>query len=553
MVAVNTSLFRGMSEKISPRLLPEDMATLTINVDLDYGSLRPIRGWLNTSINFTGGIAGGGVPNTIWQSNTGRWYAFAGAKRSLINSPVAEDVHARVYLSTVDSAPQITTNAAPFIFKNLGLEVPPPLFITTPSVSPATSTKEDTEVAQSRSYVATYLTPFGEEGPPSQPTPIVEVRSDQSVRVSTGSSNPAAVSRNVSLCRIYRTDSSGVFRFVAQRSTLSGVSVDDTVLDSELGEELVTQEYLAPPNTMQGLCSMTNGISAGFVGQTVCFSEAFQPHAWPTRYQLTTQEAIKAILPLETGLLIMTEGNPYIAQGADPSGMVMSQLNVPYPIANPESAVNIGGSVIYSSKDGLVQVSSTGASLVTEQTFSSEQWNAATSPDTTKGFLYEGKYIGAHATVGAANGFIYDPRGGKSAFTKTSAGVARTGFTSPQDNALYIVKNAGNYAKFGEGAYLAAHWQSRHYYSPRAINLGVIEISFGLDLGGGSTAVVLYAGDNLDESAAADAKSIKVILPTEQVAVYRLPSGYKEHVFEITIVGSREIHSITIAESPAEL
>jgi hypothetical protein len=552
MVAVNVGLFRGMSEKVSPRLLPEDMAVSVVNADLDSGTLRPIKAMVGTTITVSGPTldAPNGSTKGLFQARDGSWFNFgAGVNVTAIDSPVAEDAYNRVYFSGFN-APRVTSTTAPTVSFPLGV---PKANTPTQSISPQNSANEDTEAASSRSYVITQYTSFGEEGPPSNPTAILNVRSDQTVSITTGGASEG--NRNIVYLRVYRTDANGSFRFLAQRSLAqASVAFDDTVLDSALGEELVSQDWDEPPENMQGLCAMANGICAGFVGQTVCFSEAFLPHAWPKRFQLTTQHTIKAIKTFETGLLVMTDGKPYIVQGADPAGMVMTELNVPYPISSPYSAVDMGGSVIYCSTDGLVSVSSSGASLVTEPLFSSDGWAAAHSPATVSGFLWKGKYVGFHETVSDINGFIFDPRGGKSAFTKHSAGevLEGRGFSSSQDDELYVVVS-GALNKFAAGtSYLNASWDSRHYYSDRPVNLGVAKVSFGENLGAGDTTISLTVASNMD-TASDSIVHTKSIGASEPISTFRLPSGYKMNSFKVFVRTKREIHSITFAECPTEL
>ena len=565
MVAVNVSLFRGMSRKITPRLLPEDMAVQVTNMDLDSGSLRPLKG-LSTNGISTNTVNGAinGATKSLFQARSGDWFRFQDLV-SVMDSPIAEDAYDRVYYSGQAGGPHITSTQAPTTSHFLGL--PKPVASVGATANPQVSANLDTETAVSRAYCTTFVTVRGEEGPPSDPTPILELRSDQAITLASGPASGSYVNqRNIAFYRVYRTDANGVFRQVVDISaTAGGLTVTaDAVLDSALGEELVSQEWNAPPLNMLGLCSLSNGICAGFTEQTLCFSEAYLPHAWPTRYQLTTQNDIVAIRPLETGLLVMTKGKPYIVQGSDPAGMVMTELNVPYGIASAQSAVDIGGAVIYSSEDGLVLVSSSGASLLTESTFTSDQWMANHAPNSIKGFLWQGKYVGFHPRVGGTggiNGFILDPKGGKASFTalrlqnssSDSYDSISAGAASSQEDNLRVVLNGSTAYEFAAGPYLLAYWSSRHYYTERPINLGAAMVAFGNNFGGGSTSVVLVGSENADEIPATDIRHQETIADTERISTFRCPSGYKSSVFYVGVTTKREIHSISFAESPSEL
>jgi hypothetical protein len=169
---------------------------------------------------------------------------------------------------------------------------------------------------------------------------------------------------------------------------------------------------------MIGLTAMPNGITAGFFGNTLCFSEAYLPHAWPEAYQLTTTYPIVGLSATDTGLIVLTEGKPYIVQGADPAGMVMNELDIAQSCLSKKSIVDMGGSVIYSSPDGLVGISQSGSRVLTDNIFTKEQWDDY-SPSTVIGFRWEDRYVGFSSRSGdtAPEGFVLDPRGGQNAFS----------------------------------------------------------------------------------------------------------------------------------------
>ena len=157
----------------------------------------------------------------------------------------------------------------------------------------------------------------------------------------------------------------------------------DTVADIALGEEIPTVTNDAPADDdvgnhkdgpLLGLVSMPNGILAGFSGQTVSFSEAFQPHAFPDEYKLTVKSDIVALSPLNTGLLVLTKGKPAIVQGLDPASMSMMEIDSSLSCVSKRSVVDMGEFTVYASPDGLVMATDSGLNLVTDQTFTRDQW-----------------------------------------------------------------------------------------------------------------------------------------------------------------------------------
>jgi hypothetical protein len=543
MVAINLSAFGGLSKKLSARLLPDSMGTEVRNVDFSHGSLRPMNDYNSVSATFDIGATASNS-KTIFKSGGDKWLEFD-KDVDVIPSPIAEDQHDRLYFTGNLGYPQITSEQSLSNVYKLALPRPPS---PSTSLSPASSANTTTETAISRAYVATYVTAFGEEGPTSNVavSNILDVYTDQTVSITVGA---ATGTRNYAYIRLYRTDEDGIFRFLHQGSS-SGFTFSDTVADTSLGEEVVSKDWIGPPNGMKGLTSLPNGICAGFVGQTICLSEAYMPHAWPEEYQLTTPYPIVGIAPLDTGLLIVTEGKPSVLQGADPAGMVMTELDISQSCVSKRSIVDMGDSVIYASPDGLVRISSSGSSLVTDDLFTKKQWQDVYSPSTIRAYRWEERYVAFHDyQTQQPSGFVFDLRGGQNSLTHlTTNGVA--GFNDLEDDTLYVVDESGSLNSFGlSTSYLNYVWESKHFFTPRPINLGVVQVSFGQDLGGGTTAVSLFGGTGEPDTAV----HLEYIANTEDLATFRLPSGTKHNVFRAIIVGDREISSVTFAESPQEL
>ncbi|MBF4427671.1 hypothetical protein EA860_27100, partial [Vibrio anguillarum] len=85
------------------------------------------------------------------------------------------------------------------------------------------------------------------------------------------------------------------------------------------GPPLETWDYDMADANMQGLCAMANGICAGFAGSEVMFSEAYLPYAWSKSHRGVTDDDIVAIAPIETSLVVVTKGKPYLFSGVTPS------------------------------------------------------------------------------------------------------------------------------------------------------------------------------------------------------------------------------------------
>ena len=408
------------------------------------------------------------------------------------------------------------------------------------SLSPSTSANVNSENPVSRAYLLTFVTAFGEEGPPSLVTTsqILDVYTDQSVSITVGSP-PSG--RNYAYIRIYRTDEDGTFRFL-QDLLPSGTTFTDTANDSALGEEVPSTDWVAPNDAMVGLTAMPNGITAGFFGQTLCFSEAFLPHAWPEGYQLTTAYPIVGLSRTDTGLVVLTEGKPYMVQGADPAGMVMTELDIAQSCVSKKSIVDMGNSVIYASPDGLVGISRSGTDVITDAIFTKS----------LVAFRWEDRYVGFSNRGGTyPEGFVLDPRGGQNSFsTIDRSGGIVAGFNDLKSDELYLISSTGSDTIFSAGAgYNSVDFHSKHFFTRRPINFGVCQVSFGEDLANGNTSVKIYAG----EKSPTTLIHTEVISTSESIATFRLPSGFRNSVFQVRVEANREVASIVLAESPREI
>ena len=545
MVAIVINQFGGMSSKTSPRLLPDSMSQYAENIDFSHGTFTPLRNDGGASISPALGSLSGNT-ETIFRTKAGSWLAFDDDV-DVVESPVAGDIYDRVYLTGYGSYPQITASPYNNVYK-LGLPRPS---APTVNLSPSTSANVSSENPVSRAYLVTFVTAFGEEGPPSLVTTseIYDVYTDQTVTVTVGS---APSGRNYAYIRVYRTDEDGTFRFLSQISS-SGSSFTDSATDSTLGEEVPSTDWVGPDDSMVGLTAMPNGITAGFFGQTLCFSEAFLPHAWPEAYQLTTAYPIVGLSRTDTGLIVLTEGKPYMVQGADPAGMVMTELDIAQSCVSKKSIVDMGGSVIYASPDGLVGISGSGSAVLTESILEKYQWYEGYNPTGLIGFRWEDRYVGFSVRAGTLpEGFIFDPRGGQNAFSqidRTEDVVA--GFNDLTSDELYLIKDTGSAFTFSSGSsWVTAEFRSKHFFTRRPINFAVCQVAFGSEYANGTTTVEIKAGDKYPNATPIHTETIANGV---DIATFRLPSGFKNSVFQVEVTGNREVTSITLAESPREI
>ena len=551
MTGFKINTFGGTAPKIYSRLLPNDVAQVAENARLDSGRLEPWKGNASASITPVASYSVSAQTKTLFKYTDSIWIG-SNDDLDIVRSPIAEDPWERIYLTGRYGAyPEMTlsTIVGGGTYYRLGLPSPASL----PS-APALSNKDaaaatvtlltDTETPLSRSYIYTYVTQYGEEGPPSTPTVanIVDVYSDQNATVTFGAN---VSGYNIVTKRLYRTDSTGTYRFVADVGFTAATHLD-VKADIDLGEEIPTASFAAPPDeltadhpdgAMQGLVAMPNGILAGFSGQAVCFSESFQPHAWPTDYQLTVKSDVVAIAPLTSGLLVLTKEKPAIIQGLDPASMAMTEIDSTLSCVSKRSVVDMGEYVMYASPDGLVIGSEQGLQIATGQILTRDQWQEFV-PSSLVGFLWEGHYIGFYSTGSEDKGFIFDPRGGKNSFVSLDF-HATAGFNDLENDELYLVVG-GSVVKFAEGSALNFKWRTKKFYTPRPINPAVAKVD--CDSYSPNPVMKVYADGVL--------KHTQTVTSSD---AFRLPSGYKGQEFEVEVTGSVPINEMCIYESAAEI
>lgn len=558
MAGFRLTTFSGLNEKIAPRLLPEDVAQDAENVFLDRGRIEGLPQDVNDSSEPSSHPAShiDGTTKTIFKATNNEWFTFSDDV-DVIKSPIKEDSFSRFYFTGVSGSsgfPRMVdasngiSGGGPYPVTSYRLGLPtPPAFTSAPSVNNATAAAG--AATSSRAYIYTEITTFGEEGPPSVVTSadIVDAADGATVTLAL----PAATSGVYSIAkrRIYRADLNGIFRFVKDVSGTSAGNTTEAVKDSSLGEEIESTDNLAPPDDvssshpdgpMLGITTMPNGITAGFSGNTLLFSEAFLPHSYPLANQLTTKEDIVGIVSIASGLLVTTKGKPLIAGGTDPSAMSLVEIDANLPNSNKRSLVDMGEYALYASPDGLVIASNSGVSLVTQQIFTRDQWQDY-YPENIEAYEYEGKYLGFTwdgSNSSTKKGFIFDPRGQKNAFVNLDF-YATAGFNDRENDELYLVIG-GTLKKFARSSNARTYtWKSKEFYSNLPISPGVAKVSAESY---NSLTFKLYADGSLKHTQTVTSNNL-----------FRLPGGYKAKAFHIILEGTDPINEVCVYESPREI
>ena len=436
---------------------------------------------------------------------------------------------------------------------------------------------DGTQTKYSTSYVYTFVSAYGEEGPPSLASAVFDKVDGQTIAVTLPATSISGTGRtyhNITHKRLYRSNTGSnttAFQFVAEM-TLGTTTYNDAINNDGLAEVIPSTYWIGPPNEdsnattgypegpMLGLTAMPNGIFAGFRGKRLYFSEAYMPHAWPVSYRITIEEEIVAIGMAGNGLIVATKGTPYLVSGSDPRAMQVLRIEAAQACLNKASLVDMGNMVMYAGADGLIAAAGTDVQVITEGIITPQQWRADYYPTVLKGFRWEGKYVGLYTSGSNYGGFIFDPRGGKNTLallTQTSSTDAAGGFTDPDDNELYLIID-NTIKKFQGGTTNQTFtWKTKEFVPPKPTSMGFLKV----DAEAWPVTVKVYGDGTLMYSATIAASgslytvtgstpSFSAVTISEPVV--RLPATVAS-TFEIQLESAKIVNEVCIAESIDEL
>lgn len=565
-MTIAISKFDGMAPRVAPRQLNPNMAQSAINCKL-WSTLipfkeskfiaTPTRAGIKKSIHLIGqspastsvgshniigapmnGMAlnsegaGFSVPvfDTSLDASSGIWLHWA-VDVNVARGFVQNDTSDRVYY-TGDGVPKVTdvTMAVdggtdyPMKFYNLGVPFP--------TVAPTLAAIAGSGTADTRAYVTTFVTGWGEESSPSDASAPITVSAVQSVVV-TRAATPPVGDYNITHWRIYRvnTGSSGAeYQFVAEVA-IGTATYTDSVLAANLGEVLPTLGWLPPPSNLSGLINLPNGGMAGFFSNTLCFCEPWKPYAWPIKYQLTTDTDIVAIAACSAGVIVTTTRGVYLCAGSDPASMSLIKLDAPQSCISKRSMVGFGGGVAYASPDGIMATNGGEPVNMTDGYFTRDEWMAL-NPASMTACIQDGRYFCFYDN-GTKAGFVIDP-------TSSMAGLvmldthATAVFSDPLTDGLYLVIDGDIVRWDGGDTNKTLKWKSKVFThaKPQTMSFGqVFAAQYPIKL-------MVYADTRL-----------KHIQQVNNDKPFSLPSGFKARDWEVEVESTFEVYGAIVAES----
>lgn len=556
--------FSGIAPGVSPRLLSEQFAQTAENIDFESGRLKPV-----TSDSDTFTLSNGSRRSIFFYRDT-NWLQWNDDAVSVVQGPIPADTLDRLYWTGEDyprmgTATTIVAGSS-YPASSFRLGVP------APSAAPTitkTGDADDTQTPDDVAYVYTFVTAFGEEGPPSPASNVLERTDTETVTIPMPSTEHPSGNYNFGTGakkRIYRSNTGSTnttFQFVAEVS-FATTTYDDSSQSFALGEVLPSGTWIGPPDDdtslypngpLVGLIAVANGVFAGFTGKRLCLSEPFLPHAWPIDYRITLEEDIVAIGSVTNGIVALTDGAPYFVTGVDPSAMTAVKLDIAQACVNDKSVVDMGEYLLYAGPDGLVAVSGGEGEVVTNGLISAKQWNDDFNPTTYRAFRHENTYV----AFWNGGGFVYDPRAGEAALSNLSyTGEVRGGYMHPKDGELYII--VGNKIKKYRGgtANKTLKWKSKQYVTPKPVSMGWVSVHaqaypVTVRVWADGVQIAVYS---LSYSNNVYTQSVTVpsgaSSGTLREPIMRLPAVVGQ-VWEVEVEGAVEIDEVCLAQSMDEI
>ncbi len=309
--------------------------------------------------------------------------------------------------------------------------------------------------------------------------------------------------------RVYRTTgTTGSWQLVNETGIAAATTTySDTLTDALIaGDDMISDGWIPPPVGLTGLCVHPSGSLLGFVGNLLCASEPYQPHAWPEAYQLASGYNGVGLAVFGSTAVMATAGMPFVATGVEPASMTGEDVQGMYPCLSKRGVISIGNAVLYSSLHGLIQVGSQGVGVFTEAWYTRDEWETL-NPETMECATASGRvYVSYTKDDGSRAMLIFDG----SALTTVDIDVSAL-YADVSSGELYVSTDAGiSVWDDPLETPLQGSWHSKDFVFPAPVNLGAAKIEFDLAVDPGTRTAILAA---IASMAAYNAELIALLAP----------------------------------------
>lgn len=541
MPSLTIQNFDGEFPRTSDTFLADSAATTALNVRLYSGELRtwdgPVEVTTATLVDNADTMYRFYNPDL----ETAAWLSWS-TPVHVQKSSLTDESDFRLYY-TGDGLPKKTN--WDLATNTVGSPLPDSWYYMGVPAPTATPTATDTAsgsstVGETRYYVFTYVSTFGDIEEESAPSPVssaVTISTGRKVTVANMGTTPPTGYDNITAKRIYRTlpgeTSNGSFVFVAEIDIATSSYVDD-LLAIETGEALATTTWDPPPDDMAGLTSMANGMMAGFVGNSVYFCEPYFHHAWPPDYVQSVPDQIVGLASYGNTLIVMTEGAPYAMTGTSPDNITVERIAIPEPCISAKSIVNDSNGVMYVSPNGIVGIGPTMRGLVSNALFRRKEWQDYT-PSSMVGTIYDDKYFLSYqsSNVAIGNGTMVVSRNDRPSLSFLEAEVSSWYFDEHTGELYYLDDNDHLVYQLDADPLnpFTYEWTSKRFALPRAVTWSLCRVD--------------------TDEAQRDANSLYDDLLQEVIAANQLITGDIFDGFGESEFGTYEINGSLLQEAPS--
>lgn len=590
MVALKISAFGGMIPAQDDRLLPENNAAVSENAYLDSGALQGLRQprELHTMVN-AGYKYAFRIPqispdkNHIFSSD---WWEFPDPDTNVLRSQVANDTFERFYFMTPAQPPGYNTKAR-ILASNPSFV----LGIPAPGTAPALSVVGGSGTTEARSYVRTYVSTYGEEGPPSAPILVTGFINGSWNLTWAAATVPETSDRSLAKTRIYRTvtnASGGATYFLVTEVTIATLAYNDTLSNTVVAANalLASQTWTAPPSDLKGFVSMPNGMMAAWRGNEVWFCEPFRPHAWPAQYTTSVDANVVGLGVVGQTLVVLTDGFPYSATGINPANMAFSKIATFEPCMSRASIVSTANGVFYTSPNGIILAAYGVVQNASLPLATKDRWLELVRPESLRAARLGPNYYAFGSTLFGC----FDPGGfDNSSFEQTDYGgsfkgifvsltdsrVAWTNLTSTDviDNVMtdlwsgeiLLVHNGKvQWLDVTTDAYQGVYrWRSKQFQLSELRNLGAMRVWFDATVNDPSFTLNPTRNVSTPQTLAADQYGLVRVYVNgtlvmtrelrESGEIMRMPGGFKNVFYQFELEARVKIFNFEVASSVKEL
>lgn len=343
--------------------------------------------------------------------------------------------------------------------------------------------------SETRAYLFTNVNDLGEESAPSD---AASVDLDALSKVSVTPTDPGTFTnyRPWAKYRFYRTavSTTGVAAFQFLKDTASGSSFADDIETAALGEVLSSDYYSLPPIGGTCVSSAGNGMLAIGLGNTVYFSEPFFAHAWNPLNYCTLPFNIVNLVESPSGLVALTEGNPYLITGVTADAMTPYKLPASQGCLSKLGSVDMGGAVAFVSNDGVVVSSGGTASLdLSQQFWARDDWRPSWASADLRLAFHDGHLYGSYpsSTPTDTLGFALRLDDAAGTLTYTRYRMDAVAY-APQVDGMFFSQGGAVYQMSAtpDSTRMPFIWHSKVFVLPKPENLGAMQVVLEADRSG---------------------------------------------------------------------